>query len=68
MNTIDPELNQRLIRLETLSSMQDDLIETLNEVITNQQMEIQEIQHELKLMKDNVEQDPIDMNQRPPHY
>ena len=62
------DFEQRLIRLESLISMQDDMIETLNEVITAQQMELQDIKREIKNMQESIEQDPIDMNQRPPHY
>ena len=62
------DFEQRLIRLESLISMQDDMIETLNEVITGQQMELQDIKREIKNMQESIEQDPIDMNQRPPHY
>ncbi len=62
------DFEQRLIRLESLISMQDVMIETLNEVITSQQMELQDIKREIKNMQESIEQDPIDMNQRPPHY
>mgnify|MGYP004008620457 CR=1 FL=1 len=62
------DFETRLIRLESLISMQDDMIETLNEVITRQHMDIQALQRELKNMQETIEQDPIDMNQRPPHY
>ncbi|EDM25585.1 hypothetical protein LNTAR_08181 [Lentisphaera araneosa HTCC2155] len=62
------DFEQRLIRLESLISMQDDMIETLNEVITSQQMELQDIKREIKTMQESIESDPIEMNQRPPHY
>ncbi|MDD7986092.1 SlyX family protein [Lentisphaera marina] len=62
------DFEKRLIRLESLVSMQDDMIETLNEVITRQHMDLQALQRELKNMQETIEQEPIDMNQRPPHY
>ena len=61
-------LEKRIIRLETLVSMQDDLIETLNQVISQQQLDMHGFRREIRRLEDSIEQDPIDMDKRPPHY
>ncbi len=62
------ELEKRIIRLESLVSMQDDLIETLNQVISQQQLDMHGFRREIRRLEDSIEQDPIDMDKRPPHY
>ena len=61
----------RLVRLETLISMQDQTIEDLNQVVIGQQKEIDRLLHERETIAESMSDgggDASYANQRPPHY
>lgn len=67
------ELEQRLIELETRQAFQDDTLQTLNDVLVDQQRQIDRLQHQLQVLAARQEalQTQIDQEQvepPPPHY
>lgn len=67
------ELEQRLIELETRQAFQDDTLQTLNDVLVDQQRQIDRLQHQLNLLAARQEalQTQLDQEQPeplPPHY
>lgn len=67
------ELEQRLIELETRQAFQDDTLQTLNDVLVDQQRQIDRLQHQLQVLAAGQEalQTQIDQEQvepPPPHY
>lgn len=67
------ELEQRLIELETRQAFQDDTLQTLNDVLIDQQRQIDRLQHQLGLLAARQEalQTQLDQEQPeppPPHY
>ena len=62
---------ERLVRLETLISMQDQVIDDLNQVVIGHQNEIDKITQELETFAESMMNESGDSsyaNQRPPHY
>lgn len=65
------DFEQRLVRLESLVSMQDQTIEDLNQVVIEQQKQLAKLQYELESAQEalaNGGGDSSYANQRPPHY
>ena len=65
------DLENRLNDLEIKFSYQDEMINQLNLIVTEQQNEIVEISRILKSLKESSGQDgqgPPPDNERPPHY
>ena len=65
------DLEERLVRLETLISMQDQMIEELNQVIITQQNELDKIKYEFQTISESMMNgggDSSYANQKPPHY
>jgi len=64
----------RIIELEIKQAYQEDLIQTLNTVVANQQNQIGKLEETCKLLNDKIKQLAMDGNQfqavdeRPPHY
>ncbi len=65
-------MEERIIKLETLSAMQDKIIVSLNEEIFRQQQDharlLRRINTLEKKMAESGEPDQIAGNERPPHY
>ncbi len=68
------ELEDRIIKLESLTAFQDHLIEQLNDVIYKQQLEIDDINNQISavklMMKENSTQEEHRTlaDEKPPHY
>ena len=68
-------LESKLERLETLFSEQDHTIQTLNDMVAQQDQEISQLNISLELLKDQLQalrtelSSDIDTgNEKPPHY
>lgn len=67
-------MESRIIDLETKVAYQEDLLEQLNEVVTRQQSEIDELLHQLKQLKRTLKEQlgegikPVSEEEPPPHY
>ena len=65
-------LSDRIDALETRLTYQDEVIETLNQAITKQWLEIDRLTRRLAEMKERLQeaesQAPGPTNERPPHY
>ena len=72
MNT--SELQSRIDELEIKSQFQDDVIDSLNSALINQQKDILLLQEQVKLLAKQIEtskqqqQGISDIIERPPHY
>lgn len=69
------EIDKLLVRLDELEmryAFQQETLETLNEIVTDQWAQIDRLAANLNLLKDRVQQagndEPEDPDQRPPHY
>jgi len=66
------ELNDRIERLETRLTFQDDTIETLNQTITSQWREIDALARQVASLSDRLREAeanaPVPANETPPHY
>ena len=66
-------MNNAIIDLQTKLSFQDELLEQLNQVITDQQQQISRLEVRLEALKSQVQtmqsaQVVSDSNEPPPHY
>lgn len=66
---------QRIIELEIKQAYQEDLIQTLNQVVADQQKQIGKLEETCKLLNDKIkslasaERSPTSLiDERPPHY
>lgn len=64
---------QRIAELEIRLSFQDDLLSTLNDVVTEQGFRIQHLLRQLEELRETLGTEPADaastpLNERPPHY
>lgn len=70
------DIQEELIELQTRLAYQEDTIAQLNDVITKQDADITQLQHQMRLLAKRfeellAEQDRGDVeitNERPPHY
>lgn len=66
-------MNQEIIDLQTKLSFQDELLEQLNQIITDQQQQISRMEVRFEALKSQVQtmqstQVVSDANEPPPHY
>ena len=65
-------MEERIIQLETVSALQDQMIQSLNEEVFRQQNDISRLRSQLekleKKMMELGESEQIGGNERPPHY
>ena len=66
-------MDQAIIDLQTKLSFQDELLEQLNQIITDQQQQISRLELKLESLKSQVQtmqstQVVSDANEPPPHY
>jgi SlyX protein len=66
-------METRLIELEAKLSFAEDLIEALNQTVIRQQAQIDSIQHQLRLLHQQMQAAPSDESRNlrddiPPHY
>ncbi len=65
-----PSIDERLTNLEIKVTYQDDMIETLNQVIIELRKELEIQQTRVRILEERStenEAEPI-LNERPPHY
>ena len=69
------ELDARLVALEIRQAFQDDTLQTLNDVLIDQQRQIERLQHRLEVLaarqeklQSQLEQDQDQVEPPPPHY
>lgn len=65
--------DQRLIDLETRFLYQEDMVEQLNRIVTDQQSEIQQLKATLSIITKNLgeilkQNEDIRGHEKPPHY
>ena len=66
---MNEEIEQRLIKLESIISCQDQMLEDLNDVVIDQNKIISEIKTELKNLKQSLQTLSEERDDRPPpHY
>jgi SlyX protein len=65
-------MEERMIKLETLISLQDETINRLNEELFRQQQDITKLQRRIEALEQKVGEldspEQIAGNERPPHY
>jgi uncharacterized coiled-coil protein SlyX len=65
-------MQERIIKLETLSALQDETIKSLNAEVFRQQQDIVRLQRRLDKLESKLEDvengHEIGGNERPPHY
>lgn len=65
-------MEDRIIQLETLVTLQDDTIRSLNEEIFRQQKDISRLTDRLEIIEQKLKElqpaEQIAGNERPPHY
>ncbi|MDD2759303.1 MAG: SlyX family protein [Methylomonas sp.] len=65
---------ERIIELEIRQAYQEDLIQVLNGIVTDQQKQISKLEETCKLLHDKIkslalaERNPAPIDERPPHY
>lgn len=65
---------ERIIELEIKQAYQEDLIQTLNSIVADQQKQIGKLEETCKLLHDKIkslamtERNPGAIDERPPHY
>lgn len=67
------DLNDRLMKMEMLYMEQEDLVQTLNDIVHQQQTKIEILEKQLvhvaeKMIKANGEGEPEVQDPPPPHY
>ncbi|PIE42798.1 MAG: SlyX protein [Gammaproteobacteria bacterium] len=67
------EFEARLEELETRSAFQEDLLESLNKALANQQKEIDRLWQANRILKDQIKKMELDYGDKgdenaPPHY
>ena len=73
---MNEQLIEQLIELQTKFSFQEEMLETLDQVVTRQQLQIDTLQRDLQRYRDQLEESLLDSDQpsqaqsddRPPHY
>lgn len=74
MQEIDPALNDRLENLEIKTAFQEDLIESLNQVVARQDEVLRRLEREVEEMTETLQQSlqageaSPSADQQPPHY
>lgn len=67
-----PGMEERIIKLETLSAMQDETVETLNKELYRQQQEIARLLRRIETLEKRFAQlgeaGESGGNEKPPHY
>jgi uncharacterized coiled-coil protein SlyX len=65
-------MEDRIIQLETLITLQDETIRSLNEEVFRQQKDITNLTERLIILEEKIrelqQEDPVAGNERPPHY
>ncbi len=65
-------MEERIIKLETLSAMQDETIATLNHELFRQQQDILQLRRQIEALEQKLAEfapgDEIGGNEKPPHY
>ncbi len=67
-------MNDELLELQTQLSFQEDIVQQLNEVVTRQQGDIDDLRQELNILKQQIQVmisnqlDSQEENIPPPHY
>jgi SlyX protein len=61
-------MKDRIIELEKKFSYQEDTIETLNQIITKQQKQLDALENLIYTIQENNNQDGAIENTPPPHY
>ena len=61
-------MEDRIIELEKRAAYQEDLLDTLNQVITKQQNQIDALHILIQRIKENIDYDGSVDNTPPPHY
>ncbi len=65
-------MEERIIKLETLSAMQDETIATLNHELFRQQQDILRLKQRIESLEQKLAEfapgDEIGGNEKPPHY
>jgi uncharacterized coiled-coil protein SlyX len=65
-------MEERIIKLETLSAMQDETITTLNHELFRQQQDILQLQRRIESLEQKLAEfapaDEVGGNEKPPHY
>lgn len=68
------ELPQRIAELETQLAFQEDTVQTLNDIVARQQLQIDKLEHEVRTLQAQLQQLSDAMNRPqaeeapPPHY
>jgi SlyX protein len=68
------EMNQRIEELETQLAFQEDTLQTLNEIVTRQQLQIDKLSHDVQVLSEQLLQlsdamrRPESEEAPPPHY
>jgi len=71
MNNDDlTSISQQLIDLQTQFSFQEDVLQALNDVVSKQQAEIEQLSKENEEIRTILrsQTDKLNENERPPHY
>lgn len=67
-------IDKRLTDLEIKASFTEDLVDSLNQVIVRQQQDIEQLQHRLGMLIEQVESSSVSspartlLDELPPHY
>ncbi len=66
-------MEERLTKLESKLAFQEQTIETLNEVVIEQQEQIKKLEQEMKRLREETEAfldsgNTLPLQERPPHY
>ncbi len=65
-------MEERIIKLETLSAMQDETIATLNHELFRQQQDVLRLKQRIESLEQKLAEfapgDEIGGNEKPPHY
>lgn len=65
-------MEERIIQLETLSALQDETIDKLNQEIFRQQKDLGRLQRRIEMIEQKMaelgDSEAIGENERPPHY
>ena len=65
-------MEKRIIQLETLSALQDQTLETLNQEVFQQQQDLLRLQRRIEILEKKLSEldqnAPLSGNEKPPHY